>query len=334
MGINISYVETGASGSGASTHRVGVDYEISTSGASSGYHQFRYRFFIDVTGGNYQSSYFYASWSSSNITVSSSDTGYGSWSSWITVQSGQTSSTYTGTCGYINTGTSSSTYAKSTVSYTCPTLKTAPATPTTATLTESTKDATATFSWTASSTTLAPIESQQWCYQKDGGSWTYTTLSNPSTRSVTLDLTTNAQYRCAIRTYNSMGYSSWKYSDYIYTKPSKPSSLVGMNTGEYVNLTVTNAARWHSTNKWQVSLDGGSTYSNVSGTGTTLKYTIDTTSTNTNVLEPKFRCASLNTEGDQSDWIYCTPVKRISVYVWCPEGKTISGIYINDGAVT
>ena len=230
----------------------------------------------------------------------------------------------------------SGTYYESSVSnsYTVPQLKQAPAAATSCTLTESTANTTGTFSWVASGTTSAPIENQEWCYQVDGGEWVYAKTGNGTTRSVTLSLTTNAQYRCAIQMENSVGQSSWVYSNYIYTKPSKPSSLVGMNTGEYVNLTVTNTARWHSTNKWQVSLDGGSTYSNVSGTGTTLKYTIDTTSTNTNVLEPKFRCASLNAEGDQSDWIYCTPVKRISVYVWCPEGKTISGIYINDGAVT
>ena len=214
--------------------------------------------------------------------------------------------------------------------------KQAPAAATACTLTESTKDTTATFSWTASGTTLQPIESQYWCYKKDNGSWNYTTISNGTTRSATFSLTTNARYQAAVRMQNSVGNSSWIYSDYIYTKPAAPSAVVGMNTGTYVNLTATNAsATWYASNVWQVSLDGGSTYSTISGqTGATLKYTIDTSSTDTNVLEPRFRCAIKNTEGDQSDWTYCIPTKQISVYVWCPEGETISGIYINDGAVT
>lgn len=276
-------------------------------------------------------------------------TGYitSSSSSWVDVisSSGSTSITKTSSSQSIPVkisvgGTTVSGYGaaygsgSTSVSVTVAAGKQAPATPTAATLTESTKDTTATFSWTASSTTLAPIESQQWCYQKNGGSWTYTTLSNASTRSVTLSLATNAQYRCAIRTYNSIGYSSWKYSDYIYTTPAAPSAVTGLNTGTVVNLAATNSsAPYYASNVWQVSLDGGSTYSTISGATTaSITYTIDTTSTNTNVLHPKFRCAIKNTEGDQSAWVTCTPTDQVMVYVYVPTGKTIKGIYINDGA--
>ena len=211
--------------------------------------------------------------------------------------------------------------------------KQAPAAVTACSLTESTKDTTATFTWTASGTTLKPIESQYWCYQKDGGSWNYTTISNGTTRSTSFSLATNAQYRCAIRMQNSVGNSSWVYSDYIYTTPAAP-SVTGVNNGEVVRLTAVNsAAKWPSSNVWQVSLDGGSSYSTISGqTGETLTYTIDKTSTNLNVLKPRFRCAIKNTEGDQSSWTVCVPSERVTIYAWVPAGSTLKGIYVNNGA--
>lgn len=248
--------------------------------------------------------------------------------SFSATSSSETVSGYGGV-GSSYTGTASGTFSVSAG-------KQAPAAATSCTLTESTKDTTATFSWTASGTTLKPIENQEWCYQKDGGSWVYAKTGNGTTRSVTFSLEKNAQYRCAIQMENSVGGSSWVYSGYIYTTPNAPTSVVGMNNGTYVNLTATNAgATWYDSNVWQVSLDGGTSYSTISGqTSPTLKYTLDTSSTDKNVLEPRFRCAIKNTEEDQSSWTYCIPTKQVSVYVWCPEGSTIKGIYVNDGIIT
>lgn len=211
--------------------------------------------------------------------------------------------------------------------------KQAPAAATSCSLTESTKDTTATFTWTASGTTLKPIENQEWAYQKDGGAWTYTKTGNSTTRSATFSLATNAQYRAAVQMENSVGGSDWAYSGYIYTTPAAP-SVSGVNNGETVKLTAVNSvAPWYSSNVWEVSLDGGSSYSTISGqTGATLTYTIDKTSTNLNVLKPRFRCAIKNTEGDQSSWTVCIPSERVTVYAWVPEGSTLKGIYVNNGA--
>lgn len=228
----------------------------------------------------------------------------------------------------------SGTYYESTVSksYTVPQLKQAPAAATSCTLTESTKDAVGTISWVASGTASAPIENQEWCYQKDGGDWIYTKTGNGTARSATFTLEKNAQYRAAIQMENSVGGSDWVYSNYIYTTPVAP-SVVGLNNGEQVKLTATNsAAKWYSSNVWQVSLDGGNTYSIISGENSeTLTYVIDKTSINQNILKPKFKCAIKNIEGDQSEWTVCTPTSIINIYAYVPDGQTLKGLYINDG---
>ena len=209
--------------------------------------------------------------------------------------------------------------------------KQAPDAATSCTLTESTKDTTATFTWVASGTTLKPIENQEWAYQKDGGDWTYAKTGNGTTRSATFNLETNAQYRAAIQMENSVGGSSWTYSDYIYTTPPAP-NVTGLNTGEYVYLTADcSSTKWYNSHVWQVSLNGGSSWSAVDGTGPTLKYTVDTSSTSQNVLRPQFRCAVKNTEGDQSAWTTCIPTYKIKAYLSVPSGSTCQGIYINDG---
>lgn len=230
----------------------------------------------------------------------------------------------------------SGTYYESSVSksYTVPQLKQAPAAATSCTLTE-TSATVGTVVWVAAGTTSAPIENQEWAYQKDDGDWIYAKTGNGTARSVTFTIEGNARYKASIQMENSVGQSSWLDSNYIYTKPAAP-TVVGMNTGDYVNLTATNsAATWYSSNVWQVSLDGGSSYSTVTGeTGATLKYTINKSSTNENVLKPRFRCAIKNPEGDQSDWTQCIPTNRVTIYAWVPEGQTLKGFYINDGMAT
>ena len=194
-----------------------------------------------------------------------------------------------------------------------------PAPVTSCTLTESTKDSKATFSWVASGT----ITNQEWAYQKNGEEWVWAKTGNGTTRSVTFNLEKNSQYRAYIQMENGTSGSPIVYSNFIYTTPEAP-IVTAVNTGSQVIAVAKNhVAPYYASNVWQVSTNGGSSYSALSETGPVLTYTVSSSAT-----KPIFRCAIKNIEGDQSAWTNCTPVKKSEVFLNVPSGS-LQGIYIN-----
>ncbi len=152
---------------------------------------------------------------------------------------------------------------------------------------------TATFTVTATG-----VESYQWQYSKDGGTWLNSAAASgtKATISVKAKATYNGyQYRCVVT--NGAGDTTSNAA--ILTVRSKPKITTQpmaqtVNAGETVTFTV--AATGAESYQWQYSKNGGTTWANNSATGSnTNTFSFKTTSA---MSGRQYRCVVTNGAGD------------------------------------
>ncbi len=115
-----------------------------------------------------------------------------------------------------------------------------------------------TVSWAApSATTTKPVNSIKVERSVDGGSWSEIASVGSSTTSYS-DTSTSADhaYQYRIRSYNSVGYSSYVTSGTTYNTPSAPTSITASRLAETtVALSISNEARTATALELQRSTD-------------------------------------------------------------------------------
>jgi hypothetical protein len=141
---------------------------------------------------------------------------------------------------------------------------------------------TATFTAAASGN---PAPTVQWQVSIDGGS-TFTNIAGATGTTLTLANTTASQNGTVYRAVftNSVGSATTttavltvRYAPIVTANPTNQSVVHGQS----VSFTAAAAGNPTPTVYWQVSIDGGSTFTNISGaTGTTLTLNNTTTSQN------------------------------------------------------
>lgn len=96
--------------------------------------------------------------------------------------------------------------------------------------------------------------------QADGGEWSQIASVGASATNYT-DNSISADHRYAyrVRAQGAGGYSGYATSDYIYTTPAAPSSVLAEKTGaQAVQLSIEGAAPWATSYAVERSTDGGS----------------------------------------------------------------------------
>lgn len=222
--------------------------------------------------------------------------------------------------GYGGVGSSYTGTASGTVSVSAGVFEYAPNNPTSCTLTKN-SDTSATLTWAFTAGTNRPITKQERALETNDTWGSSTAISNNTTKSASLTITTNSRYRGRVRLGNSTGWSSWVNSGYIYTSPPAPTAS-GIQTDMSVSLAAgTNSARYFSAFEWAYSADGGSTWTTL--TDTTANVTHTATVTN-----PQYRVRQKNSGSVYSTWTTITPIKNPLIYVNIPTGKTMSAVYV------
>lgn len=216
--------------------------------------------------------------------------------------------------------------AKVTMTIPAGVFKYAPDPPTSVTLTKN-SDTSHTLSWAFTPGTNKPVETQERALQTNDGTWTYTTISNGTTKSAALTTAANSKYYAAVRLKNSAGTSAWKYSNITYTTPATPSAAIAIKTGSNVSLqaTVTNI-RYPKSYQWQRASN-----SSFSSGLTTLSGTAAVISDTTSLATPYYRVRCLGQSGTYSGWRTATLSTNPQLYVQIPDGKKIQDVYINKG---
>lgn len=122
-------------------------------------------------------------------------------------------------------------------------------------------DAQAKVTWSNGSTgTTTPRSATLVERQADGGAWSQIASVGASATNYT-DNSISADHRYAyrVRAQGAGGYSGYATSDYIYTTPAAPSSVVAEKTGaQAVQLSIEGAAPWATSYAVERSTDGGS----------------------------------------------------------------------------
>ena len=122
-------------------------------------------------------------------------------------------------------------------------------------------DTQAKVTWSNGSTsTTKPRSSTKVERQTDSGSWSQIESVGSSTANYTdSGIAANHRYRYRVRAYGAGGYSGYATSDYIYTTPAAPSSVIAEKTGaQAVQLSIEGAAPWATSYAVERSTDGGS----------------------------------------------------------------------------
>lgn len=148
-----------------------------------------------------------------------------------------------------------------TVTHTIPAIDyDAPAAPSNCSASRS-SDSQAKVEWDNGSTsTTKPRSSTKVERQADGGEWEQAASVGASATNYT-DNSISADHRYAyrVRAQGAGGYSGYATSDYIYTTPAAPSSVVAEKTGaQAVQLSIEGAAPWATSYAVERSTDGGS----------------------------------------------------------------------------
>lgn len=148
-----------------------------------------------------------------------------------------------------------------TVTHTIPAIDySAPAAPSNCSASRS-SDSQAKVEWDNGSTsTTKPRSSTKVERQADGGEWEQVASVGASAENYTDNSTSaNRRYRYRVRAYGAGGYSDYATSDYIYTTPAAPSSVLAEKTGaQAVQLSIEGAAPWATSYAVERSTDGGS----------------------------------------------------------------------------
>lgn len=148
-----------------------------------------------------------------------------------------------------------------TVAHTIPAIDySAPAAPSNCSASRS-SDSQAKVEWENGSTsTTKPRSSTKVERQADGGEWEQVASVGASAENYTDNSTSaNRRYRYRVRAYGAGGYSGYDTSDYIYTTPAAPSSVLAEKTGaQAVQLSIEGAAPWATSYAVERSTDGGS----------------------------------------------------------------------------
>lgn len=148
-----------------------------------------------------------------------------------------------------------------TVTHTIPAIDySAPAAPSNCSASRS-SDAQAKVTWENGATgTTTPRSATLVERQADGGAWSQIASVGASATNYT-DNSISADHRYAyrVRAQGAGGYSGYATSDYIYTTPAAPSSVVAEKTGaQAVRLSIEGAAPWATSYAVERSTDGGS----------------------------------------------------------------------------
>lgn len=148
-----------------------------------------------------------------------------------------------------------------TVTHTIPAIAySAPAAPSNCSASRS-SDAQSKVTWTNGATgTTTPRSATLVERQADGGEWSQIASVGASATNYT-DNSISADHRYAyrVRAQGVGGYSGYATSDYIYTTPAAPSSVVAEKTGaQAVQLSIEGAAPWATSYAVERSTDGGS----------------------------------------------------------------------------
>lgn len=279
-------------------------------------YRLRYAFWVNANGSLGK---FSTSWG-----MSGSVTGSGNWldSGWIDAgwhSSGQTLNV-SGWSGY--TG-GSGTWYQSTVSasYTVPQLQTAPATPTTCMLVLN-EDNTATATWTATSTTSAPITGQKIGLQINDGAWVYTNLG-ADIRSFSFDVKTDGKYLVAVQAGNSTGWSSWKYSSPVYTPPLIPGYFALINAEKDILVNLTSRSKYFKQFELAYKISETEWSDIIIVTDSSYTITNDIT-----VYQNKIKVRETNLGDQSSPWSEFTANGMPTIWINIPEGETAKSIWI------
>ena len=122
-------------------------------------------------------------------------------------------------------------------------------------------DTQAKVTWSNGSTsTTKPRSSTKVERQTDSGSWSQIASVGSSTANYTDNgISANHRYAYRVRAQGAGGTSDYATSDYIYTTPAAPSSVVAEKTGaQSVRLSIEGAAPWATSYDVERSTDGGS----------------------------------------------------------------------------
>ena len=148
-----------------------------------------------------------------------------------------------------------------TVTHTIPAIAySAPAAPSNCSASRS-SDAQAKVTWSNGATgTTTPRSATLVERQADGGEWSQIASVGASTTNYTDNsISANHRYAYRVRAQGAGGTSGYATSDYIYTTPAAPSSVLAEKTGaQAVQLSIEGAAPWATSYAVERSTDGGS----------------------------------------------------------------------------
>ena len=164
------------------------------------------------------------------------------------------------------------------------------------------------ITWSNNNTTNEPYDSVK-VYRWDNVSGNYylkATLSGSAESYNDTTTVANRRYRYTVRAYNTSGYSSYAYSDYIRTTPASPSNVVGTRVGSNAEITwddnataETNQTIQRKTSTDGVSWSSYSTLSSVIATDTE-SYT-DTSPANYNQYQVRADCTDPTLHSDYEE---------------------------------
>ena len=124
-------------------------------------------------------------------------------------------------------------------------------------------------SWSRSVSTARPISSIKVGIQREGGTWSYSTISGTSTSWTSGTLSAGYRYRIAVKTIGAGGESAWAYTSYVAVTPTAPSNVTAsrVNTADIlISWTKTSSITGSTFEVWDGSTLVGS---NITGTSWT-----------------------------------------------------------------
>lgn len=225
--------------------------------------------------------------------------------------------------GGFGNGTST---AKTTISVSAGNFQEAALTPTNFTATRN-SDTSIALKWTNRTDSTHKITKNQLRVSVDKGSYSDVYNGTYKTSHTYTASSANHCYRFAVRAINNEGNSSYVYSDYIYTTPAAPSSVMAVKTGTEVSLAaMVNNINYPNYYEWQRSTTSDF------ASATTLDLAdpsgIDTITTSGTTYYYRVRCVGQD-ETLKSAWVSVEMAENPLCYVQVPDGITsLAGVYI------